>query len=240
MLNLNKISAIALIVAVMFAAMPLALLSTQSDIVQITHLITLGNANPEATTKAKPAPTSADYKLSINRGKTDIPVTLTLYTTNDDSLSAEFVADAITLAAQEWDKYTSANLLSNYETPTVAGKSVAAVTLNGENAVFFGDYSQDGVIAVASYWYSRATREIVECDIMFDIDFQWGDAKINPSLMDLQNIATHELGHFFNLADMYDDSKDYLTMFGYSGEGDTEKRSLAAGDIAGIRKVFGV
>jgi len=59
MINLNKISAMALIAAVMFAAMPLALISTQSGIVQVTHLITRGDANPEATAKAKPAPISA-------------------------------------------------------------------------------------------------------------------------------------------------------------------------------------
>ena len=75
---------------------------------------------------------------------------------------------------------------------------------------------------------------------MFDIDFQWGDGEAYPSLMDLQNIATHELGHFFNLADIYDKSKTDLTMYGYSGEGDIHAIDLAAGDIAGIIKVFGV
>ena len=235
--NSKKIVAIVLIAAIMFAAMPLALASTQSDIVQVTHLITIGNAIPEAGSKVKPTPTSTDYKLSINRGTTDIPITLAVYTTNDDGLIAAFVTSTITAAAVEWDSHTSANLLT--VNPVVTGSGVAAVALNGENAVFFGDYQTDGVIAVASYWYNRVTREIVECDIMFDTDFKWGDATVTPTLMDLQNIATHELGHFFNLADIYDTSKDYLTMYGYSWEGDTQKRDLAAGDIAGIIMVFG-
>jgi hypothetical protein len=239
MLNLKKIFAVALIFAVVFAALPLSLLNTQSDIVQITQEIMIGekSANPEATGKAKPK--SPDYKISINRAKTDIPIVLAVYTLNDDGLSSTFVTGAITLAAQEWDKYTTANLLSDFNNPVVAGIKGAIVSLNGENAVFFADYSDSNVIAMASYWYNRVTKEIVECDIMFNTDFQWGNAVAYPSLMDLQNIATHELGHFFNLADIYDTSKDYLTMYGYSWEGDIQKRDLAAGDIAGIQAVFG-
>jgi hypothetical protein len=237
MQKLSKISAITLIAVVMFATMPLAVLCTQSDFVQVTHLITLANADPEATAKAKPAPSSPDYKLSINRGKTDIPITLTVYTENGEGIDPVDFVFAISEAAGEWDSWTSAGLVGDISEKS-SGR--ASVSLNGENAVFFGDYSQDGVIAVASYWYSRATREIVECDIMFDTDFQWGDAKVNPGLMDLQNIATHELGHFFNLADIYDASKSILTMYGYSDEGDIHARDLAAGDIAGIQKVFGV
>jgi hypothetical protein len=235
MLNLKKIFAIVLIAAVMFAALPLSLLSIQSDIVQVTQEIVLGekNAKPEATGKAKPGP---DYKISINRAKTDIPVTLSVYTSNDDELGEAFIINAITLAAQEWDKATTANLLS--VNPVIIGAKGATVSLNGENAVFFADYSDSNVIAMASYWYNRITKEIVECDIMFNTDFHWGDGGATPTLMDLQNIATHELGHFFNLADIYTTSKDYLTMYGYSWEGDTQKRDLAAGDIAGINAVF--
>lgn len=114
--------------------------------------------------------------------------------------------------------------------------------MNQENAVFFADYSDSDVIGMASYWYNRATKEIVECDIMFNTDFQWGDGQANSAVMDLQNIATHELGHFFNLADLYGttDTQKALTMYGYSWAGDIQKRSLAQGDVAGIQKVFGV
>jgi Matrixin len=234
--KINKTFAVALFAALMFAAMPLALLCPQSDTVQVWHEIRIGeeNARPDAPGKTKPSP---DYKISINRGETVIPVTLTVYTDNKEGLGAEFIIDAVSLAAQEWDDHTNADLLS--ATPVVEGTGVASVTFNGENAVYFATYSDENVIAVASYWYSRVTREIFECDIMFNAAFAWGDAEADPEIMDLQNIATHELGHFFNLADIYDTSKDYLTMYGYSWEGDLQKRDLAIGDIAGIQKVFG-
>ena len=237
MTKLNKIFALVLIISfISAAALPLLALATQPDIVQITHEIKLGenNAKPESPGKPKPTPTSPDYKISIRRAKTDIPVTLTVYTDNPEDIgSFEFVS-AIYDAANEWDTYTSANLVGSI-IEVSSGSTI--VTYNGENAVFFADLNT-GIIAMASYWYNRATKEIVECDIQFNIDFVWGTSGLDSD-MDLQNIATHELGHFFNLADIYDDAKDYLTMYGYSDYGDTEKRTLDAGDIAGIQKVFG-
>ena len=240
MTNLNKLFAAVLIVAFISAALPIFSLNTQSDIVQVTQAITLGNADPEASARGRPNPTSPEYKISINRGTTDIPITLAVYASTYSGLEASFITNAITLASQEWDKATTADLLLDFNTPVIEGTKGPTIALNQENAVFFADYSDSNVIGRASYWYNRATKEIVECDIMFNTDFQWGDGKANPAVMDLQNIATHELGHFFNLADIYDTSKIDLTMYGYSWLGDTQKRDLATGDTLGIQKVFGV
>lgn len=57
--------------------------------------------------------------------------------------------------------------------------------------------------------------------------------------MDLQNIATHELGHGFGLADLYESNASEETMYGYSTEGEIKKRSLYSGDIAGIHDLYG-
>lgn len=74
---------------------------------------------------------------------------------------------------------------------------------------------------------------------MFDTDFTWGDATTNPAVMDLQNIATHELGHGVGLGDLYDTVCIDETMYGYSTEGETSKRDLNAGDIVGIQELYG-
>ena len=37
--------------------------------------------------------------------------------------------------------------------------------------------------------------------LLFDTNFAWGDANIDSKKMDLQNIATHELGHGIGLQD---------------------------------------
>jgi len=85
-----------------------------------------------------------------------------------------------------------------------------------------------------------STRKIVEFDIIFDdFDYAWGDATANDELMDLQNIATHELGHGLGLADLYDLDLQEQTMYGRATEGETIKRDLASGDIAGIQFLYG-
>ena len=57
--------------------------------------------------------------------------------------------------------------------------------------------------------------------------------------MDLENIATHELGHGLGLGDLYKDACSDVTMFGYSTEGETKKRTLEPADIAGIQELYG-
>jgi len=58
--------------------------------------------------------------------------------------------------------------------------------------------------------------------------------------MDLQNIATHELGHAVGLNDIYSGSCSYVTMYGYSTEGDIGKRTLEQPDITGLQTMYGI
>jgi hypothetical protein len=235
MLKINKIFAIVVILAIVSAALPL---SVRSDVEQVTYTIQVyqGEAKPDSPGKAKPTPASPDYKLILNKGTTDIPVTLTVYTATAESegISANEFKLAVTDAASEWDSWTGADLIAGISEVSFGSTSV---DYDGVNAVFFAVLDSN-VIAMASFWYSRATREILECDIRFNVNLEWGTGGA-MTVYDVQNIATHELGHFFNLADIYDESKDDLTMYGYSWKGDVGKRDLAAGDIAGIQKVFG-
>ena len=76
--------------------------------------------------------------------------------------------------------------------------------------------------------------------MLFNEHYMWGDAAINPSLMDLQNIATHELGHSIGLGDIYTTTCSAVTMFGYSDNGETSKRTLEQPDITGLQKMYGI
>ncbi len=83
-----------------------------------------------------------------------------------------------------------------------------------------------------------ATREIayggwiVEVDIVFNSELAWSTCGA-PGAFDLENVATHEAGHFWGLADLYADEHSALTMYGYDDVGLTNKRSLEHGDIEG-------
>jgi cytochrome c biogenesis protein CcdA len=72
-----------------------------------------------------------------------------------------------------------------------------------------------------------------------NLDFINKEYRANPALMDLQNIATHELGHAFGMDDIYTDACSSVTMYGYSDNGDISKRTLEQPDITGLRLMYG-
>jgi hypothetical protein len=145
-------------------------------------------------------------------------------------------ANAIAAGNNEWDSHTSKVLFGSYSKDNSANFDSSP---DGRNEYSLGNYPQSGVIAVTRTWYTRGTKAIVEYDVMFDSDFIWGDATKDSSVMDWQNIATHETGHGLGLSDLYTNACSSQTMYGYSSEGDTAKRTLESGDIAGLQKLYG-
>ena len=63
--------------------------------------------------------------------------------------------------------------------------------------------------------------------------------------VDVQNIMTHEAGHWLVLGDLYEEnprfvtSDLYETMYGFASEFELQKRSLESGDEAGIQTIYG-
>ncbi len=171
----------------------------------------------------------------------ELPVNYFIDPDNQDGLTEEFVISAISAGAEEWDNHTSADLFGTYTVDYNSSWDNDAP--DNRNELVFGDYPQDGVIAVAIIWGyfggRPSAREIVEFDVLFDTDFTWGDANIDETVMDLQNIATHEIGHGAGLGDLYDTVCAEETMYGYSNYGDIKKRDLNVGDIVGIQTLYG-
>ena len=155
-----------------------------------------------------------------------------MYTLESNAFSQREIS-AIAAAKDEWDSHTLTTLFNDFN----IGSGTAGVRDN-KNLITFGNYPQNGVIAVTYTWYNPGTRLAVESDILFDTDFTWGTNE-DASLMDVQNIATHEMGHTLGLSDLYTDSCNTVTMYGYSTEGDTRKRTLEAPDITGLQLLYG-
>lgn len=210
--------------------------------------------------KAKPPPSATNpgyYKLLGAKWPADkLPITLEVNPANSYGLSQEFVVEAIGIAAGEWDDGAYSQK-DNDPTSNWGGVSVklfGAITitnkgyddlawtsdkLDGENTIVWGNYPTSGVIAVTIVWSSRAAKTIIEFDMVLDTDYQWGNAADNSSVMDLQNIVTHELGHALGLGDVYQTAAWQETMYGYAAPGETLKRSLYIGDQTGITKLYG-
>ena len=201
----------------------------------LKHIYIIHYAKPDATGKPAKPSTSTCYKTFSKWITT--PVSFTISTAITDELTAEEMMSAISTSAETWDASTSRELFNDaysviYALPFGAN--------DGTNALMFGEYSNTGVIAVTSIWYSRGKLgRIYDSDILFNTHFTWGTTG-NSSVMDLQNIATHELGHFIGLSDIYQSSCSSVTMYGYSTEGDIAKRTLEQPDITGLQKLYGL
>lgn len=164
------------------------------------------------------------------------PVNYSINTSNSQGLSEDFIVSAISTSAETWDAATSAELFNNSYS---IDPSAIYGTRDGKNIIAFGSYSNNGVIAITSIWFSKVNKQIVEFDQLYNTYFQWGDATADPALMDLQNIVTHEFGHAVGLNDLYTKQCSAVTMYGYSSEGETSKRTLEQADITGLRRMYG-
>jgi hypothetical protein len=154
-------------------------------------------------------------------------------------ISQQDFIDQIQAGAEEWDDATSYELLG-----TVTGitdGTLDRTIRDGRNEMVFGDYDA-GVIAVCYTWgyYNGppSQRYLVEFDILFNTDYPWS---LNgaPNAMDLLNIGTHELGHGWGLADVYEDECSDVTMYGIGAYGETKKQTLEQQDITGLQEMYG-
>lgn len=170
-------------------------------------------------------------------------------TDNSRGLGSSFVFDNMTSDISKWedaangiiDDSAGFNILGDGST---TNETLVSDTLSpdNENEVYFADIAESGVIGVTTIWGVFGgpinSRQLVEWDMVFDdVDFDWSSFG-ESSKMDFENIATHELGHAVGMGDLYANSCNLETMFGYASDGETIKRDLNTGDITGINLLY--
>lgn len=246
MLHLKKIFAIVVILTFL-ATISLAFAENTSQTVKVTYELKADyNAKPPGTPGGGGKPGgggnsgggkggSGGYSL-MGVSWTSLSINIKVDSESNTANSGFYTA--ISDAVYEWDSHTEATLVSKV---TLSASNLDADTSAPDyvNEVLFGIISDDRVIAQTTVWYNSYTKAIVDFDIVFNVHFSWGDAKTNSAVMDIQNIATHELGHGFGLGDLYQRKWSDQTMYGYASLGETMKRTLASGDIAGIQALYG-
>lgn len=172
------------------------------------------------------------------------------YIFNPDG-APEFSSGAISDAMATWDGEVSFDIFGSLE--DVVGATVNE-DVDDENVIIFADLNDftwlnigdpSGVIAVTLVWgfYNAPPRfrEIVEVDMIFNTggEWDWGHAvEEGDPVMDVLNIAVHEIGHAAGMGDLYDTTASLETMYGYSSTGEIIKRDLYIGDIAGITNLY--
>ena len=171
-----------------------------------------------------------------------------LNTTNSDGMTAAFVDSVTAVSLDAWDSQVAFEIFGNRNTSAVVDGADTSAPDN-KNEIFFGSIAEPGVIAVTIVWgiFSGPPqiRKLVEFDAVFDDpDFLWGDAGPtsetslgNTSIMDYNNIAAHEFGHAAGMGHPSDSCTEE-TMYRFGQAGETKKRTLNAGDIAGINELY--
>lgn len=109
------------------------------------------------------------------------------------------------------------------------------------NAIMFvDDWAERGndpaAFALTTVWHRRSTGEILDADM--EVNEQRGPYGVCPDAgcvdrrtVDLENVFTHELGHYLGLAHS---TEAEATMFASAVDGETLKRDLAADDVEGL------
>jgi hypothetical protein len=122
--------------------------------------------------------------------------------------------------------------------------SVTRQRLDYVNAVLWGRVSGNA-IAITYIRYYTSTGVVADVDTVFNSRSPWavfdatnGDqCQSTPDAYDVQDIATHEFGHWVGLDDLYSSVDRDLTMYGYGAGGELKKRTLGLGDINGTNAV---
>jgi hypothetical protein len=155
-----------------------------------------------------------------------------LMSANQDGTSdctGEF--QALSLSGRTWNNVSTSYFYFAKRIPTLNTRH--AGTDDDYNQLSWDPAPPSDYIAVT---YNFGWAHINESDISFNSNYNW-NCEGNPSYteMDVQNIATHELGHSLGLGHTsYSDA----TMYAYASYGETKKRTLHFDDIDGIEYLY--
>jgi Matrixin len=158
---------------------------------------------------------------------------------DDSAAPIDDMAGLMAIDVGTWESAAGADIFG----PGSNDNSYAVVTSNVDdrNGAEFASITDAGVIAVTYTWGifggPPQGRELVEWDMIFDVDdFEWSSSGAGNA-MDFRNIDTHELGHAMGLGHPSSTCTDE-TMYAYASLGETKKRDLNPGDIAGIDGLY--
>jgi hypothetical protein len=159
---------------------------------------------------------------------------------NTAGLDTAWVMDNFSQSVAKWESAAEVDVLGNGSL-TVDALEADTTTPDGLNEVLFGAIDEPGVIGVTIVWgvFGGPTqnRQLTEWDQVYDqVDFSWS-ASGEAGKMDFENISTHELGHTIGLTHPADTCAQE-TMYRYADYGETIRRDLNAGDIAGAAALY--
>ena len=198
-----------------------------------------GGSDPTPTPTPEPGDHSTHYVL-LPGPRVSSAVS---YVVEDPGITG--AVDAVVASFDAWDAVSGIDFTFDGVEPVNANAELTAP--NTKNtvswALFIGNTK---ALAVTILWINDANRNgvwdagetIFETDMIFNSRHTWALAENSPNgkWFDIQNVGTHEAGHFVGLDDQ--DQWDDESMFFKAGSKETDKRSLEPGDIAGAVALY--
>lgn len=152
------------------------------------------------------------------------------------------VLESVRASFDAWNDVPQSDLLLQYGGLTNEDRAEYAEVRGPEqnaNIVTWRDgewpYASKTAFAITSVTFDPTNGRIADADVEFNSEhhrFTIGDRNV---VVDVQNTLTHEVGHFLGLDHT---AITAATMFGSAPEGELQKRSLHADDIAGIANIY--
>jgi len=157
--------------------------------------------------------------------------------------------EAVKQGIQTWEDDTGSSFVGSFLGTTNKKASLVDLVgkIDGLNVIEWGRTAHIGpsVVAVVSFLFFTDSGDMVEADMRFNQDLSWcsnvgligdpDDLVGDTTCFDVQNIATHEGGHFVaGFTDLIGTNEENLTMFGITAQGEVKKRTLALGDELSI------
>lgn len=155
---------------------------------------------------------------------------------NSYGIASTTVVSKFSTSANTWDNAVAADIFTSF----VAGGSAANIRRQDFINQHGWKYVASSSTIAVTYTWSYSDGRAAESDAAYNTLFQWSAATGGVTgKMDLQNIATHELGHTFGLGHSSTTSTNScLTMYPSGSTAETRKRSLGDGDILGIDAIY--
>lgn len=160
------------------------------------------------------------------------------YDTRPANLTVAQVQTAITNSFSTWMTADSKQIFTD------GGSTIAKnARLDGTNAILWKRINGSALAITYSWVYQSGL--LAESDTVFNSKYPWSytpyagsnDCGGVAGTYDVQNIATHEFGHWIGLDDLIAYADRDLTMYGYGYTTELKADSLGTGDILGVNNI---
>ncbi|MGQ0605864.1 MAG: matrixin family metalloprotease [Candidatus Nitrosotenuis sp.] len=198
-----------------------------------------GNAKPSGVGGGKGG-TSSCYSFLASGAKWKTQEPWVINPSNNEGLDTTFVFSNTASNIQKWENAGAGDIFGA-GTQTTSALIADEISPDGINEVYFGIIDDPNTIAVTIVWgvFSGPVKQryLSEWDQVFDENsFNWSSIG-EAGKMDYENISTHEIGHAFGIGHPSSSCTEE-TMYAYASNGETKKRDLNSGDIAGINALY--